>query len=169
MLVMVAGLPKSKSNTDDEKEALAAAHRALGPIRQRLIALADTDAAAFDQVMAGYRLPKVTDQEKSARTQAIQLALQGATMAPLETLRGCAEALELAGVVARCGSRSAASDVGVAVGLLEAAAAGAEANVRINLDGLSEEAFRASAREDAARLMAAVVSRSAVARARLGA
>ena len=43
--------------------------------------------------MAAYRLPKATDEEKAARTQAIQAALRGATEVPLETLRACADAL----------------------------------------------------------------------------
>ena len=43
--------------------------------------------------MAAYRLPKATDEEKAARTRAIQAALRGATDVPLETLRACADAL----------------------------------------------------------------------------
>ena len=93
--------------------------------------------------MAAYRRPKVTDEEKAARTSAIQAALRQATVVPLETLRACAAAMPLAAQVAEAGNRSAASDAGVAVGLLEAAAAGAEANVRINLEGLKDEGFNA--------------------------
>ena len=93
LLVMVAGLAKSRNNTDDEKAALAKARAAIEPITARLTELADADAAAFDEVMAAYRLPKATDEEKAARTQAIQAALRGATEVPLETLRACADAL----------------------------------------------------------------------------
>ena len=119
LLVMVAGLAKSKNNTDDEKAALAKARAAIEPITSRLTDLADADAASFDAVMAAYRLPKATDEEKIARTQAIQSALRGATEIPLETLRACADALAHARVVADYGNRSADSDVGVAIGLLE--------------------------------------------------
>ena len=83
--------------------------------------------------MAAYRLPKASDDEKAARTRAIQSALQDATVVPLDTLRACAHALAHARVVAEHGNASAASDAGVAIGLLRAAAAGADANVRINL------------------------------------
>ena len=69
LLVMVAGLAKSKNNTDDEKAALANARAAIEPITSRLTELADADTAAFDAVMAAYRLPKATDEEKAARTQ----------------------------------------------------------------------------------------------------
>jgi formiminotetrahydrofolate cyclodeaminase len=155
LLVMVAGLAKSKNNTDEEKAALATARAAIEPITATLTGLADADAASFDAVMAAYRLAKATDQEKMARTQAIQAALRGATEIPLETLRACAAALEHAQAVADNGNRSAESDVGVAIGLLKAAATGAAANVRINLGGLKDEGFKAAAEAETARLLAA--------------
>jgi len=155
LLVMVAGLAKSRNNIDEEKAALAKARAAIEPITARLTDLADQDAASFDAVMAAYRLPKATDQEKIARTQAIQTALRGATEIPLETLRTCAAALEPARTVADYGNRSAESDTGVAIGLLKAAAAGAAANVRMNLGGLKDEGFKAAAEAETARLLAA--------------
>ncbi|MGH9217998.1 MAG: cyclodeaminase/cyclohydrolase family protein, partial [Vicinamibacterales bacterium] len=136
VLVMVTGLAKSKNNTDEEKAALAGARAVLVPLTTRLTELADADAQAFDRVMAAYRLPKASDDEKAARTRAIQSALQGATVVPLDTLRACAHALAHARVVAEHGNASAASDAGVAIGLLRAAAAGADANVQINLEGI---------------------------------
>jgi methenyltetrahydrofolate cyclohydrolase len=153
LLVMVTGLAKSKNNTDDEKAALANARLALEPITRRLTDLADADSASFDAVMAAYRLAKGTDEEKSARTRAIQAALRGATEVPLETLRACAAALDHSRAVADYGNQSAASDTGVAIGLLKAAAAGAAANVRINLEGLKDEAYRAATEAETARLL----------------
>jgi formiminotetrahydrofolate cyclodeaminase len=150
---MVAGLAKSKNNTDEEKAALAKARAAIEPITAQLADLADADAASFDAVMAAYRLPKTSDEEKAARTQAIQTALRGATEIPLETLRACATALERARVVEDCGNRSAESDVGVAFGLLKAAAHGAAANVRSNLGGLKDESFKTATEAETARLL----------------
>ena len=155
LLVMVTGLAKSRNNTDEEKAALGRARERLTPLITHLAQLADADAQAFDGVMAAYRLPKATEAEKSARTQAIQAALQGATTAPLDTLRACADALAHAQVVAEHGNRSAASDAGVAVGLLRAAAAGAQANVQTNLDSIKDEPFKAATGAEAARLLAA--------------
>jgi formiminotetrahydrofolate cyclodeaminase len=155
LLVMVSGLAKSKNNLDDEKTALAAARSALEPISSRLIELADADTQAFNEVMAAYRLPKATDEDKTARTRAIQAALRGATEVPLETLRACADALAHSRAVADHGNQSAASDVGVAIGLLRAAAEGAAANVRINLTGLKDEAFNAATDAETTRLLAA--------------
>jgi methenyltetrahydrofolate cyclohydrolase len=167
LLIMVAGLAKSRNNTDDEKAALAAAREALMPLTARLTQLADADAQAFDRVMAAYRLPKTSDDEKAARTKAIQGALQGATTVPLDTLRTCAGVLTHARAVAEHGNRSAASDAGVAVALLKAAADGAHANVQINLDGIKDERFKAETAADGARLTSAVAADAASAMALL--
>jgi formiminotetrahydrofolate cyclodeaminase len=168
LLVMVTGLAKSNTNSDDEKTALAAARQALQPLVGTLAALGDADAASFDEVMGAYRLPKASDEEKAARSAAIQKALQGATTAPLQTLRACAAAMAHAGTVAACGNRSAVSDVGVAIGLLEAAAAGAEANVRINLGSVRDLQFTSAAGDETGRLVSEVTRQAAEARTRLG-
>jgi glutamate formiminotransferase/formiminotetrahydrofolate cyclodeaminase len=81
--------------------------------------------------------------------------LRRATEIPLETLRASSEALTHARTVADYGNPSAASDVGVAIGLLTAAAEGAAANVRINLAGLKDEAFKGETEAETARLRAA--------------
>lgn len=167
LLVMVTGLAKSNTSTDDEKAALATARAALQPLIGALAALADADAAAFDRVMAGYRLPKATDAEKAVRSAAIQAALQEATTVPLQTLRVCAGAMAHAEAVAACGNRSAVSDVGVAIGLLEAAAAGAEANVRINLASVRDLQFTLAASDETGRLISEVTRQAAAARRRL--
>jgi formiminotetrahydrofolate cyclodeaminase len=152
LLVMVSGLAKSRNSTDEEKAALQQARAALEPITATLTALADADTASFNAVMAAYRLPKATDEDKAARTRAIQEALRGATVVPLDTLRACAAAIEQGRIVAEHGNRSAASDVGVAIGLLKAAADGAAANVRINLGGLKDEAFTTETASETTRL-----------------
>ena len=158
LLVMVTGLAKSKTNTDDEKTALAGARAALEPISIQLTQLADADTEAFNQVMAAYRLAKATDDEKAVRTRAIQDALRLATVVPLDTLRACAAAIDQGRAVAAYGNRSASSDVGVAVGLLKAAAEGAAANVRINLASLKDETFKAETEGETTRLLAIAVA-----------
>ena len=167
LLIMVTGLAKSNTNSDAEKAALAAARQALQPLIPALADLADADAAAFDQVMSAYRLPKATDDDKTARSAAIQAALQGATTVPLQTLRACAAAMAHVETVAANGNRSAVSDVGVAIGLLEAAAAGAEANVRINLASVRDPQFTSAAGDEMGRLISEVTRQAATARSRL--
>ena len=163
LLVMVTSLSKSKNNTEDDKAALATARDGLAPIVAQLTQLASADAQSFDRVMAAYRLPKISDEEKAARAQAIQSALQGATTVPLATLRACAEALTQARVVAEFGNAAAASDTGVAIGLLRAAALGAHANVQANLDGIKNQAFKTTTGETAAQLSSAAAADAATA------
>lgn len=163
LLVMVSGLAKSKTNTDDEKAVLAKARAAIEPLSARLTQLADADTASFNAVMAAYRLPKNTDDEKAARTSAIQDALRGATVVPLDTLRAAAQAIDYGRAVAEHGNRSAASDVGVAIGLLKAAADGAAANVRINLGSLKDEAFKAATEAETSRLAQQAAAHAAAA------
>lgn len=167
LLVMVTGLAKSRNNTDADKAALAAAREALEPLAARLTRLADDDTQAFDQVMAAYRLPKNSDDEKAARTRAIQAALTGATIVPLNTLRACATAITHARIVAEHGNRSAASDARVAIALLAAAANGAAANVRVNLEGLKDDAFRTTTGVETDRLAAGATTAAAAADAAL--
>ena len=163
LLIMVTGLAKSRTNTDEEKAALKKAREALLPLTPHLSRLADRDSEAFNAVMAAYRLPKNTDGEKTARSSAIQQALRGATTTPLDTLRACADALALAPIVGQHGNRSAASDAGVAVALLRAAAAGAYANVHANLDSIKDEGFKTSTGAEAARLSGAAEKDAAAA------
>lgn len=163
LLIMVTGLAKSRNNSDDEKAALAKARQALEPLAAHLTQLADADAQSFDDVMAAYRLPKGSDDEKAARSRAIQAALQGATTVPLETLRACSDVLVHAVVVAEHGNRTAASDAGVAVTLLKAAAAGAQANVQINLDGIKDDSFKNATGAETARLASSVAAEAAAA------
>jgi formiminotetrahydrofolate cyclodeaminase len=167
LLVMVTGLARSNTNADAEKAALAGARQALQPLGAALVALADADAAAFDEVMGAYRRPKATDDEKATRSAAIQAALQGATTVPLQTLRACADAMVHVPIVAASGNRSAVSDVGVAIGLLEAAAAGAEANVRINLAGVRDREFTSATAGETGRVMLEVTRLATAARRQL--
>src|SRR5262245_4102573 len=169
LLTMVAGLTKTRQQTEAAAEAMAAAKAALAGIRERLLALADTDSEAFDQVMAAYRLPKATEEDKAARKQAVQRALVAATEAPLDTLRAASEAVVQARTVAQHGNRSAESDVRVAIELLEAAAASAAANVEINLGGLSDEAYRKATAANAVEFANRVTEDAASARAGLAA
>lgn len=141
LLAMVAGLPKPVAATDTELGQLRDAGERCTSLARELEALIDQDTDAYDAVVAAYRLPKATDEEKAARTQAIQSALRGATETPLTVMRHCHEALELSGTVGRLGNQNAASDVQVASGLLRAGLTGAAANVEINLGSLKDAQY----------------------------
>lgn len=141
LLMMVAALPKTRANTDDERAALAAAGTVLADLRERLTTAIDADSDAYDQVVAAYRRPKADEGEQAARQAAIQDAMRGAIDVPLSVLRFSAAALDQAVIVATHGHRAAVSDVGVAVALLRAGARGARLNVAINTGSVTDRGY----------------------------
>ena len=152
LLMMVAGLPKTRTGSDDDRAALAPAGGVLADIRKRLTDAIDADTAAYDQVVAAYKLPKASADEQSARKAAIQRALRAATDVPLGVVRLSAAALNEAITVATHGHRAAASDVGVAVALLRAGTRGARLNVEINIGSISDVAHADAVAAETARL-----------------
>jgi formiminotetrahydrofolate cyclodeaminase len=154
LLLMVAGLPKTRENSDDDRAALTAAASALTGIQHQLANAVDDDTAAYDRVVAAYRLPKTTDDERAARSAAIQRALREATDVPLAVMRLSADALGHAGAIAAHGNRSASSDVGVAVALLRAGLAGARLNARLNLGSVKDASYTEAVRGEIDRLAA---------------
>jgi formiminotetrahydrofolate cyclodeaminase len=152
VLMMVAGLPKTRSGSDDERAALRAATGVLAALRQRLTDAIDADTVAYDQVVAAYKLPKGSADEQSARKAAIQQALRGATEVPLGVVHLSAAALDQAVVIARGGHRAAVSDVGVAVALLRAGLRGARLNVDINIGSVSDTTYGDAVAAETARV-----------------
>jgi formiminotetrahydrofolate cyclodeaminase len=141
LLIMVAGLPKTRHGTDEERAALTAAAGRLRPLRDELASLVDRDSEAYTSVIDAYRLPKSNDAEQAARHGAIDAAMRAATEAPLATMRACERVMREAETLSTGGAPSAASDVAVAIELLKAAARGAALNVDTNLASVKDEEY----------------------------
>ena len=156
LLAMVAGLPKTKTGAPEERAALDAARVDLLRHRDTLVDLIDRDAQAYDEVVAAYRLPKGTDDEKAARKAAIQRAMTRATETPLETMDACAAAMQAGRAAGEFGNPSAASDVGVGLVLLAGAMQGGALNVATNLDSLTDAAVQKSMAERVLTLMRSI-------------
>lgn len=160
LLSMVAGMPKTKTGTPAEREALDAMRPSLASLRAALVDLIDRDAAAYDMVVDAYRRPKSTEEEKTARKAAIQRAMRVATDVPMETARAAAQLVSHGRIVAECGNPNAKSDVGVAMSLAMTAYSGARMNVEINLDGVGDAAYADGARRELAGLISGMTHRS---------
>jgi glutamate formiminotransferase/formiminotetrahydrofolate cyclodeaminase len=135
---MVAGLTvgrKRYASVEGEFKELAVRAAELG---QRLSALVELDAKAYEAVTVAYKLPKEPEEAATRRDAAITAALIGAAEVPLETARACAEVVDLAEVAAARGNSNAVSDAGVAALLADASCRGAAYNVRINVAALPE-------------------------------
>jgi formiminotetrahydrofolate cyclodeaminase len=152
LLAMVAAMPKTKTGAPEERAALDAVLPKLVAARDRLRALIDEDAASYDAVVAAYRLPKATEDEKAARKAAVAKAMQGATDVPLETARQSSSLFTLARTVAEHGNANAKSDAAVGLQLASTAFGGALLNVHTNLDGLPDQAYAQRVRSEARTL-----------------
>ena len=152
LLLMVAGIPKTKSGAPEETADLAEAEARIRPLRDSLLELVDRDSDAYRQVMTAFKLSKGSDAETSQRRKAVEDATREATEVPLDTMRACQQALRGAVVVAANGARKATSDIGVAVELLLAGLRGAGMNVEINLKGLPDAGYVTRIRAEADQL-----------------
>lgn len=141
LLVMVAGLPKTRTGAPEEAADLAEASARLRPLRDTLASLIDQDSEAYSAVLAAMRLPKATDADKAARREALETAMRGATEVPMDTMRACQQALHGAVIVAGNGNPNAATDTGVAIELLLVGVRGAAMNVDVNVKSLSDASF----------------------------
>lgn len=114
-------------------------------LRARLTAMVAEDIAAFDGLMAAYRLPKSNEEEKSRRAEAIQANLRAATETPLACARACAEVVGLARRAAEKGLAGVVSDAGVGVLAANSALRSAALNVYINAPSLKDRIFAIAA------------------------
>ncbi|NTW84344.1 MAG: cyclodeaminase/cyclohydrolase family protein [Chlorobiaceae bacterium] len=109
--------------------------------------LADSDIRVFQTVIAAYKLPKETEFEAEARAGKIQYALKTCSEVPLELFKTCVSLLPLADRLEQICNPAVKSDVVVGRYLLLAALYSAQANVEINLAGITDDFFCAEKRE----------------------
>jgi methenyltetrahydrofolate cyclohydrolase len=122
-------------------------------LRLRLTAMVAEDIAAFDGLMAAYRLPKVTEEDKSRRAAAIQSSLLAATETPLACARACAQVVALSKRAGEKGYAGVISDAGVGVLAANTALRSAALNVYINAPSLKDRDFAAAATAELAQLL----------------
>ncbi|MGB1985697.1 MAG: cyclodeaminase/cyclohydrolase family protein [Candidatus Poseidoniaceae archaeon] len=138
LAVMVSDLTLSKDSLQDGWTISEKVKRVAIPLLDEGLDLATQDSDAFDAVVASFRLPKATDDEKASRRDSIRSATLGAAEVPFRTASKALDLLELLPELAEKGNPNAASDVGVAGLLASAALKGAVFNVEINLESLPE-------------------------------
>jgi len=143
LLRMVGHLSISKKKfkeLDEEVQAeFIARFDSLLLLKELLIELIDKDTLAFNEIMAAFKLPKETDNEKAFRSNAIQEATLFATKVPFEVVEVSLEALENIDFILQYGNKNTISDIGVAALMLYSGIEGAILNVKINLSGLKDE------------------------------
>ncbi len=160
LVAMVGALTHGKKGYHQHNALMDEMGRRAHALRAVLLDAVDRDTEAFNAVMAAFRLPKRTDEERRAREEAVRARSEDATRIPLGVLERCPEVLALAEEMIAKGNRGSASDAGVAALAAEAGAWGAYYNVLINLRGLGEGTFAAEMRARADAALADVCSRA---------
>lgn len=146
---MVANLSSHKKGWDDKWEYFSAYADQGQASMTKLLGLVDEDTAAFNKIMDAFALPKATDAEKSARSEAIQAATLYATKVPLWTMKAAYATFDLIKAMAANGNPNSISDAGVAALAARSAVLGGFLNVKINAAGLKNKAMAESMVDEA--------------------
>ena len=139
LTAMVCGLTKGKKKFAEFNDLAVEAEVKALALKDRFIDVMDRDTEAFNVVSAAFGMPKATDEEKAARSAAIQKGLEGCTATPFEMMEIAVETLELTDSILGKSNDSAASDLGVSALSLRAAIQGAWLNVLINIGSLKNK------------------------------
>lgn len=146
LVAMVCRLTVDKPKYADVSDEMRRTMDRAETLRKGFAGLVDRDTEAFQAVMSAFRMPKESDEQKAARSKAIQEATRGATEVPLEVHQRTVELIRLAQQAAEKGNPNSVSDAGVAAEMARSAAKGAAMNVQINLGGLKDQDYVAAAR-----------------------
>jgi formiminotetrahydrofolate cyclodeaminase len=156
---LAAALGEMVANLTLGREKHAAAEASLRPARDQLTALraslldaAAADEAAYQSYRDAASLPRTSEGERTARTDAMQRALIAATNVPLAAARSANEVAKILQTVAREGNPNVRSDAALGALLAEAALRGALLNVRGNAAMLEDRELAGAYLTDADRL-----------------
>ena len=138
---MVANLTFGKKGYEAVQTEMEELQAKAEAIRKRMLELSQADADVFNIFMNALGLPKNTDEEKAARTAAIQQAYKDAAMVPFEIGELANQIFDLAELASRKGNQNLITDGIIAAINAGAAVKSAFLNVRINLSGIKDESF----------------------------
>jgi formiminotetrahydrofolate cyclodeaminase len=139
LLLMVAALPRTRSDSIGDRAKLVEAAAALTGLRQQLIETIETETAV--KLFTARNMPQASAAQRAERQDAVQLALRASVDVPLEVMRLCAQGLELAAIVAAHGARAASTDVQLGATLLQAGFHGARSSLEGKLSSFIDAAY----------------------------
>lgn len=138
---MVASLTVGKKNFEEVNDEMAVIASRMLQMKIAFTEFIDKDANSFDGVMQAFKLPKETDEEKSARTAAIQEGYKEAIAIPLAVAKAAAELFDNLEFVVTKGNQNALSDALVGTMMARSAVLGALYNVKINISSVKDAAY----------------------------
>lgn len=141
LVAMVAGLSQGRMKWAEHAALHAESAETGRRLAAQLLDLADQDADAYAGFAAALKMPKESEADIATRREAMRAAARRASDVPMETLEACLAVVSAAESLAGRCNTNAASDIGVAALLAEAAAHGAAANVLVNLPSVGDESY----------------------------
>lgn len=138
---MVANLSSHKKGWDSRWEEFSGWAERGQHYKNELIRLVDLDTIAFNKIMTAFGLPKSTEEEKTARTQAIQEATKYAIEVPFAVMKAAYQSMEVIRAMAEIGNPNSVTDAGVAALCARTAVLGAFMNVRVNASGYHDKTY----------------------------
>jgi formiminotetrahydrofolate cyclodeaminase len=108
-------------------------------LRQRFQQLIQEDIEVYGQLSKSFKMPRNTDEERTARSTAIQTALVEAALVPLEIAERAAVLLEYCQRIAEIGNTKVLTDIATAAVLTASAGTGASWMVRVNLQAMKDQ------------------------------
>ena len=141
LVSMVCNLSIGKEEFSASNDALTDVLAKARGLSQSLLERVDLDTEAFNGVMAAFKMPKATDEEKKSRGEAIQAGYRNAIQSPLGIARECLDVLKLAETLLGRSNTNALSDLGVASQQAHAGLEGAIMNVKINLPSIKDAEY----------------------------
>jgi len=160
LVSMVCNVTIGKKGYEGVEAEMKAVLRESEKVRRRLTDMVAEDIAAFDSILAAYKLPKATDADKARRTDAIQAGLRRATETPLQCARVCAEVIALSRRASVHGYLNVISDGGVGVLAGFTGLRSAALNVYINAPALKDRAFAEQATAELEELVESCAAES---------
>ena len=141
LVAMVAGLTIGKKKYAEVEAEMQAIRVIAEGLRKELGQAVGDDAASFEVLMATFKLPKETDEQKSTRDAAIINATLNAAHIPLHVAEDAVKVMELALKCAQRANLNAISDSMSAFAMSRAALTAAGYNVKININSLEDKSF----------------------------
>ncbi|WP_372999954.1 cyclodeaminase/cyclohydrolase family protein [Lutispora sp.] len=141
LTAMVANLTIGKKGYEGLEEEMETIVKEAEEYKERFIEYIDKDSESFNKVMAAFKLPKETEEEKEARKNQIQAALKNAALVPLEVAKNGLKIMNIIETVVVKGNKNAVTDGAVAAMMSRTATLSALYNVKINLGSIKDTEF----------------------------
>ncbi|MFY8020592.1 MAG: cyclodeaminase/cyclohydrolase family protein, partial [Bacteroidia bacterium] len=151
---MVANLSAGKRGWEEQLNYFSEWAEKGQILKDHLLRSVDEDTAAFNEIMKAFSLPKNTDEEKKARTQAIEEATKFACEVPYKVMKTSFDTLELLEAMVDKGNQNSITDAGVGVLCVKTAVRGAYFNVLVNAKGLKDREWADNMVNNAKTLLA---------------